>query len=326
MTVRIHLTAEDLTETRFAFSPVWETFESFRVLQTPDTRVFHLPWLRLHRDQLLQIDLSPMTALVRPRAGYMPDFLTPPPEGPYPDFEEELERIRATPHDRVALEVRRTYHDAELPEGARAFIDHPDASLGKLTTALRRYWKVGVRPHWPRLRTMLEGDVLFRARQLALHGAEALFAELHPSMSWADGVLSIDKPYDHDVKAEGRGLVLIPLAFACPKVSVIVDEPWQPTIAYPPRGIATLWGEDRPEGDQALAELVGETRAAILRALEIPMTTTEIAERLRITPGAVSQQLAQLRRAGVVEAHRSGRGVYSALTAVGTQLVGLLEP
>ena len=55
----------------------------------------------------------------------------------------------------------------------------------------------------------------------------------------------------------------------------------------------------------------GESKAAILHALEIPMTTSEVAARVGVTPGAVSQQLAQLRRAGIVEAHRSGRGVYS---------------
>jgi DNA-binding transcriptional ArsR family regulator len=70
---------------------------------------------------------------------------------------------------------------------------------------------------------------------------------------------------------------------------------------------------------------VGETRAAILRALEIPMTTTEMASRLGVTPGAVSQQLAMLRRAGVVDAHRSGRGVYSELTPLGASLVELLD-
>jgi DNA-binding transcriptional ArsR family regulator len=74
-----------------------------------------------------------------------------------------------------------------------------------------------------------------------------------------------------------------------------------------------------------LDELVGDTRAAILRALEIPMTTTEVASRLGVTPGAVSQQLAMLRRAGVVDAHRSGRGVYSELTPLGTSLLALLD-
>ena len=55
------------------------------------------------------------------------------------------------------------------------------------------------------------------------------------------------------------------------------------------------------------------------------MTTTEVASRLGVTPGAVSQQLAMLRRAGVVDAHRSGRGVYIELTPLGTSLLALLD-
>jgi DNA-binding transcriptional ArsR family regulator len=54
------------------------------------------------------------------------------------------------------------------------------------------------------------------------------------------------------------------------------------------------------------------------------MTTSEIATRLHLTPAAVSQQLGLLRRAGVVDAHRQGRGVYSMLTAHGRTLLELL--
>lgn len=54
------------------------------------------------------------------------------------------------------------------------------------------------------------------------------------------------------------------------------------------------------------------------------MTTSEIAARLGVTPGAVSQQLAQLRRAGVVEANRSGHGVYSSLTPLSSRVLALL--
>jgi DNA-binding transcriptional ArsR family regulator len=71
-------------------------------------------------------------------------------------------------------------------------------------------------------------------------------------------------------------------------------------------------------------DLIGGTRADILRVLEVPMTTSEIAQQLHLTPAAVSQQLGLLRRAGVVHATRQGRGVYSTLTAQGRQLLELL--
>jgi hypothetical protein len=64
----------------------------------------------------------------------------------------------------------------------------------------------------------------------------------------------------------GRGLVLIPVAMAHPKLMMVIDPPWQPTIACPPRrGGEPV--EAGPRADtEALVELLGETRAAILSA------------------------------------------------------------
>ncbi len=228
-----------------------------------------------------------MLALYPAEAHYLPDFTTPPPEGPYPVFEEELERIRTTPHDEVAKEVRRVYEGREMPPGAARFLERPDDALEELVGSMRRYWETAIEPHWPRMRALLEGDVLYRARTLALEGPQALFANLHPEVSWKDGVLSLDKhTWDEDVKPVGRGIVLIPLVFGCPKLVAMWDEPWQPTLAYPPRGLATLWEADAPRPATALLELVGESKAAILHALEIPMTTSEVAARLGVTPGS----------------------------------------
>ncbi len=323
--IRIHLTPEDLAETRFAFSPVWEAVQSVEALFHPGKYVFHLPWIDRAREAVRDLDLEPLRALLSYPHGYRVDFVTPPPEGPYPDFEEELGRILATRRDIVRREIGLTYPDGDVPDAVREFVDDPERGLERLTATLRAYWVATLAEHWPRLRALLEGDLLYRAKRLALEGAEGLFGDLHPSVSWKDGVLSIDKRWDVDVEPGGRGLLLIPVAFACPKCSVISDPPYQPTLTYTPRGIATLWDADRTPADGVLDELVGETRAAILRTLEIPMTTTEMASRLGVTPGAVSQQLAVLRRAGVVDAHRSGRGVYSELTPLGASLVALLD-
>jgi DNA-binding transcriptional ArsR family regulator len=326
MTIRIHLSAEDLTETRFAFSPIWEVLQSFVGLRKPSANVFHLPWMNRHRGEIERLDLRPLLALLPIGGPYVPDFLSPPPEGPYPEFEEELRRMASTPREQIAKEVGQVYEGREMPPEARRFIDEPGAAVPELVEAMRAYWRVAIEPHWPTMRSLLEGDVLYRARQLALEGPQALFANLHPEARWSDGVLTLDKHHwDEDVKPLGRGLLLIPLVFVCPRLTVMWDDPWQPTLAYPPRGLATLWESEAPKPDRALAELVGGSKAAILQALEIPMTTTDLAARVGVTPGAVSQQLAQLRRAGIVDAHRSGRGVYSSLTPLGTRLLELLR-
>ncbi|HJS27240.1 MAG TPA: DUF5937 family protein [Actinomycetota bacterium] len=323
--IRIHLTPEDLAETRFAFSPIWEAVQSVEALLHPDKYVSHLPWIGQAREAVRDFDLEPLRMLLSYPHGYRADFVTPPPDGPYPDFDEELARILSTPHDTVRHEIELTFPDGDVPDAIRGFVDDPRAALERLVVTLKAYWDATLAEHWPRLRALLEGDLLYRAKRLALEGAEGLFGDLHPSVSWKDGVLSVDKRWEVEVDPGGRGLLLIPVAFACPRCSVITDPPYQPTLTYTPRAIATLWDADRTPTDGALDELVGETRAAILRTLEIPMTTTEMAARLGVTPGAVSQQLAVLRRAGVIDAHRSGRGVYSELTPLGESLVSLLD-
>jgi hypothetical protein len=67
-------------------------------------------------------------------------------------------------------------------------------------------------PRWPRMRAILEGDVVYRSLQLARGGAEALFADLEPRVRWPDGVLYVDaKPGVHEVvDVAGRGLPLMP--------------------------------------------------------------------------------------------------------------------
>ena len=191
--IRIHLTPEDLAETRFAFSPVWEAVQSVEALMHPGKYVFHLPWIDRARVAARDLDLEPLRALLSYPHGYRADFVTPPPDGPYPDFEQELQRILATPSDIVRREVGMTYPDGDMPEAARAFIEDPAASLERLTTSLRAYWDATLAEHWPRLRALLEGDVLYRAKRLALEGAEGLFGDIHPSVTWNDGVLTIDK-------------------------------------------------------------------------------------------------------------------------------------
>ena len=172
------------------------------------------------------------------------DFITPPPEGPYPEFEEELGRILATPQDIVRHEIGLTYPDGDVPTrlGCSSTIRAPLSSAHR---SLEEYWEATMASYWPRLRALLEGDLLYRAKRLALAGADGLFGDLHPSVSWKDGVLSVDKRVDLDVEPGGRGILLIPVAFACPKCSVITDLPLQPTLTYTPRAIATLWDADR---------------------------------------------------------------------------------
>jgi DNA-binding transcriptional ArsR family regulator len=331
----IHLSSDDLAETRFAFSPIWELGMSlYKPLRDPSKHALHLPWVQEAKAAIEGRDLAILFAVVPPPGvpptvhAYVPDFLTPPPETPFPQFDDELEQVANTDPARISTELTHMISSlggASVPALTVEILENPEPYLARLVEQMREYWKLTIEAHWPRIRALHEADVMYRARQLALGGAELLFADLHPSVTWEDGALVVDKNMAMEVDAGGQGLVLIPAVFDWPGIAMMMGEGLQPTLSYSPRGIAELW--DEPEdvrGDGAMDDLIGGTRADILRVLTVPMTTTELASRLHLTPAAVSQQLGVLRRAGVVDARRQGREVYSELTSSGGRLLELL--
>jgi len=176
------------------------------------------------------------------------------------------------------------------------------------------------------MREHLEGDTIKRGQALALGGVEALLSGLNPRVSYSDGVLALEKPYEAVVEPAGRGLTLVPCVFAWPRVEVLVQPGYRPTLAYGPRGVANLWTSSSPAPDgTALEAALGTGRACVLKELLVPRTTTELARQLRLSPAAVSAHLSRLKVAGLVEPHRSGRRVYYRLSCAGESLLGLFR-
>lgn len=156
---------------------------------------------------------------------------------------------------------------------------------------------------WPRVRALLEADVLYRAREQTDGGPARLFNALDPAIRWHGDTLSIRLVHHSAARRlDGRGVVLVPSAFAWPRVLVKTGPVRPVTVRYPTRGVGLLWTADRPATPDALAGVLGATRARLLTALNSPASTTELARRLRLSPGAVSQQLTALRAAGLVTA------------------------
>ena len=121
---------------------------------------------------------------------------------------------------------------------------------------------------------------------------------------------------------DGRGILLVPVAFAWPDVYVISDAPWQPTLVYAARGVARLWESEPPGMGEAIEAALGPGRARVLKSLAVP-STTELARAMGVSAGTVSQHLSRLRRAGLVEPHRRGRSVYYRLSPGGESLLDL---
>ncbi|MGH3376415.1 MAG: ArsR/SmtB family transcription factor [Actinoallomurus sp.] len=80
-------------------------------------------------------------------------------------------------------------------------------------------------------------------------------------------------------------------------------------------------GERAPTGGDAVIALIGRRKAALLGCLDRPTSTTDLADRLGITPGAISQHLAVLHAAGLVTRARVGRIVLYARSDLGSRLM-----
>jgi DNA-binding transcriptional ArsR family regulator len=318
------LGVEDLADTRFALSPLHETLFSLRVLQDPGLSALHLPWRRSVLGELGTLDTDLLMSLVAQRRT-IPDFLTPNPTSFAPVFKEELAVVRQACPARVRRDLMLAHAPDPLPAALRdAVADDPRVAglRDAICEVLRQYWEAAIEPMWPQMRLVLEADMTYRARQLALGGARLLFADMHPNLRWQGGELYIDKMISkHRVMASGRGLLLLPSVFAHkPAPPVSPEEP--PSLVYPCRGVATLWETAPPPDGAALTSLLGAPRARLLSLLEEPLSTVELARRLKVTPSAVSQHLRVLHATGLVTRARDGRQVLYRRSSLGDQLTG----
>ena len=221
--------------------------------------------------------------------------------------------------------LQRVFADGPWPESATELSQHLD--FGQLTSEFADSHERLIAPHWERIRAVLDADIGYRTGLLASGGARALFADMHPDLRWAAGLLTLTDPDTSgetvEVELGPDGLVIMPSVLGWPIVSVGRTTSTQTTLLYPARGAATVW---YPAGDQAASGtsaefLLGQTRARLLGTLRSPATTTALARQLGVTPSAVSQHLAFLHRGGLVARQRSGRSVLYQATDLGLALL-----
>ena len=318
--VRFVFSVEDLARLRFAISPTWELGHSLLAFRDPSRAAQHVPWLRSLSGRLDGIDLKPLLEL-SPTSGYSPDFLTPPPSGPLGDVADDLARMRRTPTNQLRREMELFRSQHPRSRVLAAWEEDPRRELRRVADALEAYWDRAIAPVWPRIREFLDADIAYRARMLTEGGPAALFSDLAPGVTWEDNHLDVVVPrHEATHELRGQGLLLIPSAFAVRPATIDLP-PWQMTVIYPARGIATLW-DDGARASDGLAKLLGATRAAVLADLSAPRSTTDLARRLDDSPGNASHHLTTLLAAGLATSRREGREVLYVRTPLGDGLVG----
>jgi DNA-binding transcriptional ArsR family regulator len=313
---------DDPARVRFAASPLFETMSALRVLLEPSRHRYHLPWLDSVRPHLDSLDLWPLLVL-SPHSGWTPDFLSPAPSGPGTDVAGQLAQVRATAPEQVATEVERslTQRSGEpAPGAAWRLLEDPAATRTVLADLLEQCWQLLIAPHWPRLCDLLEADVRYRTQVLGDFGLERVLGDLHTRIRWTGRAIVIDVPATERHRLGGGGLLLMPSAFVWPSVAAFTDPPARTALVYPARGIAELWQPVPTGHSEALARLLGQTRAALLESLAEPASTSTLARRHALAPSTVSQHLAALHGARLISRRRHRHAVIYQQTALGTEL------
>ncbi|MFN2537788.1 MAG: DUF5937 family protein [Mycobacteriales bacterium] len=314
--IELRLGPQDVLRLRFAISPLWETLAAVRAVTVgPMPAALH-PWRRL-----VEPARTPLLTAVQTTSTYTPDFLTPPPQAGERSADAELALVAQTALDVVAAELQRC-RDQGAPLPALS----PAQARDQLVNEMRAAWSSLMRPHWPRLHRVLATDVDHRSRRLVSGGIAALMGDLHPSVSFQSDALRVRGRLNERRDLHGEGVVLMPSLFGPDRPLVILDPPYQPTLVYPARGVATAFTRPVAPAD-ALVRLLGRGRADVLAGLDDAAGTHDLAIRLVRADSSVSEHLHSLHNAGLVEVARLGKSSRWSRTPLGDALVaGPLSP
>lgn len=322
--LRFVVTRDDLLNSRFALSPIVEVEQLLRKLSGVDSHRLPAEWSARLRPAFrrLRRETAVDALLALQSKGHGAAFVAQPPASMAQNIEDDLAAIRATPLEQARHEIEQCLErKPTTDERVLAVLRDPSVST-LLADAMAAAWYELLAPDWPALRAVCERDVVHRADRLSRDGWAAALTGLTPRLSWRDGVILISHRAEGTIELGGSGLLLVPTVFAWPQVGVYTDPPWPRALVYPARGIAALWEPDEAAPAGALADLLGRSRARLLVALAEPASTTQLAQSLRLAPGAVGDHLAVLRKAGLTSRARSGRSVLYRRTPLGDALAG----
>ncbi len=253
-------------------------------------------------------------------SGPWPIFLDP----AVPDLDDALDVVAATPRARLHSELARTWRGGGRPPAwVRQLVDGDREAVRTLVRALRDCYLACIAPYWPEIVTSFRADVARRMAVAAQDGLGAVLGTLHRDLAWRDGALertcnSVGKPGEFWLDGSGLQILPSPLWTGPPLFTVSPPAAGGSAVIYAARGAAEHDGLPQPE---ALAALIGRTRALVLGALRSPSSTAELAARVGISAPSASEHAAVLRDADLIETIRNGRGVRHSLTPLGRSLL-----
>lgn len=326
--LRIVFTGEDLARVRIAsrIDELWEMAMSLHVLQKAGGGQDMTGWRRRARADLADAGLlQPVRQTLvplMPIKAYFPDFLTP--------FEAQgggqngIDALADTPPLRVRQEIdllRR--HSSALPATLDGLARGDQRAITGLAGLTRRYCQIAFAPHRTTMERALARERTRLTRLLTDHGVDAMLAALTPRTRWRPPILEIDYAAGrYEIQLRGRGLTLIPSYF-CRYTPVALADPSLPPVLIFPAPRRTPAAHPVPALDDALPELLGATRARILRhiAATTGCTTSELARRTGASVSSASAHAQVLHRAGLITSTRHTNMVIHQITRLGTDLI-----
>jgi hypothetical protein len=237
-----------------------------------------------HRDVALLVDLLPQGG-----DSYLPDLLTPQPGADTRRrdlIDEQIARIEATAQEDLESQVF-TYtqiHWSRPLSTATRQLAESGRMQRRLANGLAQFWRVALADSWPELNSIVDQDIVHRAKSVIGQGVGRALGELHPDIDWVGDAVTLAKPWDGEIDIAGQDLVLVPGVLSWPDVIVQVDVPGEVVLYYPANRIGT--SRDHKPG--TIAQVVGSARAALLADLETARSTAELANRIGYTAGTVS--------------------------------------
>lgn len=327
--ITVTFKSDDLTRLRFIHSPLVELVMSYHTLYQANSPAIYHQWIEASKVALRTREFPYMRAVLIPHRATA-DFLL----NPYAlerQLEEGFARLRQTSEEEIRRSVQQLLLTQPRTFEREMFLQDPHIALECLIDEMRTYWQITLAPYWSRITPLIETELMNRGRVLALSGPECVLGKLADNASYDHDqhVLTIDKPSaawlppHHTLN--GNGAMLVPLMFKH-QSSFHLYPSAQPVVIYSAAGTGLWQSAPKLELSDSLRVLMGDSKARIIVTLAgAHYHTGELAHRLHVTPGAISQQLQQLYQAGIVETHRVGKHVFYRLSPRGESLLTLFN-
>jgi DNA-binding transcriptional ArsR family regulator len=323
--ILLRLHSADLQRLRFAYSPLLEVAQSLYLVHSAQLNEPHRGWFEAAHDAIGRLDTEALQALV-PARGRIARLFFLGATNAATTMDDQLLQVAQYPPDRLKADLAEVWRDAPPPPAVARLVAAGTAGVNRLTEDLHRYWEAAIQPHWTQMRAVLDGDVAHRAAKMAQDGIPGMMAGLHPAVTMSQDTVVIKSAGYREHDLSGAGLLLIPSVFVWPWILVDPGPAYPPRLIYGARGIGTLWQSQPPANGDALASLLGRTRAAMLERLALPQSTTDLARKLGQSAPTVSAHLSILRRCGMVSSWPAGRRVLYQRTPLANSLIIASNP